>query len=235
MDGPSDLVQTQNPLSSGKLNGHTDDLAWFLVEHPGEDMDTNPEHMEVVPVLPMPAIGEQDRDPPTKAAKLYSLEEWVLIQQKDSDLIQIQHYLRSCPLSILKKWDRLESHYKVLYCQARIFSEQRVNLQLVVPQSHILQICQIRHRTGGILGWTRLKHWFEGTCPTRCTRLVIHKSPSVKTTHLTNTTSKAFKFVTMEFLMISRLSICAGLQQPLYQICGGSAYQEPNRFGSNSV
>lgn len=67
--------------------------------HPGEDVDSNTEHIEVVPVLPMPAtsctIGEQDRDPPTKAANLYSLEEWVLIQQKDSDLIQIQHYLMS--------------------------------------------------------------------------------------------------------------------------------------------
>lgn len=58
----------------------------FLVAHPGEDMDSNREDVEVAPVLPMPAtlctIEQQDRDPPTEAAEI-SLEEWTLIQQKD--------------------------------------------------------------------------------------------------------------------------------------------------------
>lgn len=69
-----------------------DALTCCLVECTGEDEDSCQKDVKVAPVLPTATtscfLKEQGSAPEAEPTKIYSLEEWALIQQKEPNLLQ---------------------------------------------------------------------------------------------------------------------------------------------------
>lgn len=187
-----------------------------------EDIDSRQEDVEAAPVLPEAAsscsLKKQAATPQVKPTKI----KWALIQQKDPNLMQVQLYLswrykpssRECQRLSNTVRHRLQTWGNVLYCQARIPTEQWDILQIVVPQLYILQTCQVLHATSGHfrVDWTEalvrrnfpcsgLAEKIQRAC-WECASCSMHKTPPIKTSPMAFATLEPFELITIDFLMI---------------------------------